>query len=326
MPSYTLLLALAVLVTVDAQDSATDAVSTCCQEREVLGTNTKSGFYVLSGENDLRCPDGCLYQKEDSNATSFCFQPTAQQVTACKDDESVDISAIWSVQINMALKSVTMRGEWGPDEFCPVGSYATSFQLYLAPLCTRRCNLDDDVGLMGTKLICAAYNDTTTAVAEVTSSVTDDFARVGGGKSLGYAWKTLHACPANFFLSSARYLSELFVLDDGTGETSNFTCPEGVICGTLTGSTSTSSVDPAGGLNVDMKCSDPGVTILEGDGIGQDERSDNSFWSVWENCAPGFAICGIRSKIHQGETDKKSNLGQTEIMLHCCQLPTGFGI
>ena len=145
MPSYTLLLTLAVLVTVDAQDSATDAVSTCCQEREVLGTNPKSGVYVLSEENDLRCPDGCLYQKEDSNASSFCFQPTAQQVTACKEDESVDISAIWSVQTNMALKSVTMRGEWGPDEFCPVGSYATAFQLYLAPLCTRRCNLDDDV-------------------------------------------------------------------------------------------------------------------------------------------------------------------------------------
>ena len=76
--------------------------------------------------------------------------------------------------------------------------------------------MDDDVGLMGTKLICAAYNDTTATMAEVTSSVTDDFARVGGGKSLGYAWKTLHACPANYFLSSARYLSELFVLDDGT--------------------------------------------------------------------------------------------------------------
>jgi hypothetical protein len=172
--------------------------------------------------------------------------------------------------------------------------------------------LDDDVGLMGTKLTCAAYNDTT-AVAEDTSSVTDDFARVVGGKSLGYAWKTLHACPANYFLSIARYLSELLVLDDGTGETSNFTCPEGVICGTLTGSSSTSNVDPAGGLNIDKKCSDPANTILEGDGIGQEERSDNSFWSVWEECAPGSDICGIRSKIHQGETQTLARLRSCSI-------------
>merc|ERR1711892_1316267 len=60
------------------------------------------------------------------------------------------------------------------------------------------------------------------------------------------------------------------ILDDGAGGTSNFTCPEGVICGGLTGSTSTTSTDPAGGLNMGMRCSDPAVTTLEGDGIGQE--------------------------------------------------------
>ena len=219
-----------------------------------------------------------------------------------------------------------MRGEWGPDEFCPVGSYATGFQLYLAPLCDRRCNYDDDVGLMGSKLICSPYNDTTVTVAEITSSVNEDIVRVGGGRSLGYAWKIIHRCPANFFLSSARYLSEVFILNEENGGTSNFTCPEGVICGTLTGASSSSSVDPAGGLNLDMKCSDPDSTTLPGDGIAQAERPDNSFWSIWEECETGYAICGIRSKIHQGETDDKSNLGQTEILLHCCQLPKGYGV
>ena len=219
-----------------------------------------------------------------------------------------------------------MRGEWGEDEFCPVGSYATAYQLYLAPLCVRRCKSDDDVGLMGTKLYCSPYDDTTTTMAEITSTVTDDFSRVGGGKSLGYSWKQTHSCPANYFLTSSRYLSELYIVDDGTGQTNNFTCPEGVICGTLTGGTTTTSVDPAGGLNMDMGCSDPGATQLVGDGIDQGERSDTSAWSVWETCEVGSAVCGIRTKVHQGETDKVSNLGQTEVMLHCCQLPPGYGV
>ena len=32
---------------------------------------------------------------------------------------------------------------------CPVGAYAVAFELLVAPLCDRRCLLDDDVGLMG---------------------------------------------------------------------------------------------------------------------------------------------------------------------------------
>ena len=43
------------------------------------------------------------------------------------------------------------RGEWGPDEFCPVGSFATTYSLYVAPKCLRRCARDDDVALMGIK-------------------------------------------------------------------------------------------------------------------------------------------------------------------------------
>merc|ERR1712106_500250 len=280
-----LLLVLASLARAGAQGqgSGPGDTSTCCSKREVRGSHSQSGLYLLAEETDLRCKDGCLYQKSDSNQTSFCFQHSAQRVTTCSGGEeeavettttttttnttttttsttttsttaveTINISAFWGVQTSLELKSVTMRGEWGPDEFCPVGSYATAFQLYLAPLCKKRCNSDDDVGLMGSKLICAAYDDTTTTTAEVTSSVTDDFTRVGGGRSLGYAWKTVHACPANYFLSSSRYLSELFILDDGAGGTSNFTCPEGVICGGLTGSTSTTSTDPAGGLNMAM--------------------------------------------------------------------------
>ena len=43
------------------------------------------------------------------------------------------------------------RGDWGPDEYCPDGAYAAGFQLYVAPRCTRRCQTDDDVALMGVK-------------------------------------------------------------------------------------------------------------------------------------------------------------------------------
>ena len=49
------------------------------------------------------------------------------------------------------INQVFVRGEWGPDEFCSPGSYAASFQLYVADYCSKRCSRDDDVALMGIK-------------------------------------------------------------------------------------------------------------------------------------------------------------------------------
>ena len=51
------------------------------------------------------------------------------------------------------LKVFASRGEFGSTELCPVGSYAVAFQLLVAPLCDRRCLLDDDVGLMGIRCV-----------------------------------------------------------------------------------------------------------------------------------------------------------------------------
>ena len=55
--------------------------------------------------------------------------------------------------IKTLLKVFASRGEFGSTELCPVGSYAVAFQLLVAPLCDRRCLLDDDVGLMGIRCI-----------------------------------------------------------------------------------------------------------------------------------------------------------------------------
>ena len=55
-------------------------------------------------------------------------------------------------------------------------------------------------------------------------------------------------------------------------------------------------------------------------------------WSISITCVEYFShVCEIivqsislthffRSRVHQGETDLKSNLGQTEVLFHCCQV------
>eukprot|EP00091_Calanus_sinicus_P010493 TRINITY_DN24348_c0_g1_i1.p2 TRINITY_DN24348_c0_g1~~TRINITY_DN24348_c0_g1_i1.p2 ORF type:complete len:110 (+),score=14.22 TRINITY_DN24348_c0_g1_i1:517-846(+) len=68
-------------------------------------------------------------------------------------------------------KSIAFKGEWGPDEFCPEGSYVTSYQLYIADICPRRCKLDDDVALMGIRLFCVDYNNPQSSPIEIASSV-----------------------------------------------------------------------------------------------------------------------------------------------------------
>ena len=105
-----------------------------------------------------------------------------------------------------------------------------AFELLVAPLCDRRCLLDDDVGLMGIRsvflslsrhitvqtvfrLSCADYHDPSVTVGVVSSRVAKNITRVGGGSALGYGWKSKKTCPGGRFLNSARYLSEFFILD-----------------------------------------------------------------------------------------------------------------
>ena len=76
--------------------------------------------------------------------------------------------------------------------------------------------LDDDVGLMGVRLHCSTVPTPAAASsvqALVTSSVTANITRVGGGSVLGYSWSPVHSCPRSAFLSGARLLSEFFILE-----------------------------------------------------------------------------------------------------------------
>jgi len=190
-----------------------------------------------------------------------------------------------------------------------------AFELLVAPLCDRRCFLDDDVGLMGIRLSCADYHNPSVTVGVVSSRVAANFTRVGGGSALGYGWKSKKACPGGRFINSARYLSEFFVLDSTTTVGANLTCPTGVICRPPT----SVGYDPSGGLNLGMRCID--LVTLPGDGISQTELPDFSSWSNFETCPDGSAICGIKSKVFEDQTDNVSNLGHTGVVFTCCRLP-----
>lgn len=298
--------------------SDTTLANSCCAMRTVAGETLKSGIYNLKDGNDPRCPDGCLYSKDDLDV---CFKPNAQYITSC--DAELNYIDAWKMdQTFFSPPTIAETGDWGPDEFCPAGAFAASFQLYVAPRCDRRCTTDDDVALMGVKLYCADYNDPATTIAEITSSVMSPCVR-----KRGYScdWMETFFCPEGHFARKSRYLSEYFHdhTEEEEGATFEEICPTGTICRNSTIAAS----DPMGGLNMDMGCTDE--TEISGDGITQAEvpliaGEVTTFWSDWNECPVGYAICGIRSKVHQGESDKASNLGQTEVLFHCCQLPSGF--
>jgi len=310
----------------------------CCPERYVSGNGEKSGRYSLTTSDESRCPDGCLYLKQNS-VNSFCFLKSHNYIASCSTETrmppstttttttttTMSLAQIW--QQNKTLirpRTIAESGVWGPDEFCDVGSYAIGYQLYEAPLCTRRCAADDDSALKGVRLICAEYPHTSSsAQTTVTSSV--DEGCLMRRRGLTCQWGAVQTCSQPAFLTQSRYLSEYYhditVTISGTELLNQ--CPPGIVCRNHTAIAS----DPVGGMNVDMRCSDG--TEFSGDAISQAELplvggEETSEWSGWTSCPPDMAICGIRSKIHNGETDRQSNMGQTEVLFHCCQLPAAF--
>jgi len=173
------------------------------------------------------------------------------------------------------------------------------------------------------RLFCADYNAPDVYIAEITSSVMSPCKR--GRTGLTCAWNAVLACPAGQLTYASRYLSEYFHehTEEESGAEFVDECDPGVICRDET----TISSDPMGGLNLDMLCTDE--TLLSGDGIMPEEVPnvngvETTEWSNFTTCPEKYAICGIRSKVHQGETDNTSNMGQTEVLFHCCQLPPSF--
>jgi len=229
---------------------------------------------------------------------------------------------MWNIQSTINPKSISMAGDWGPDEFCPFGAYATGIELKVAPLCNRRCRTDDDIGVGATRLTCAHYLAPETPLAKVTSTESSAV-RSGGGISLGYSWFPLQSCPSSSWIISARYLSEVFVtaesFSENGGGTTAAACPDGIIC--IAGGSTVNGNDPAGGLNMDVRCSD-GTDLLGNSGISVEDKPGHYSLSDWERCPVGSAVCGIRTRTQNGFSDAISNLGQTEIVLHCCHLPT----
>merc|ERR1711915_376235 len=126
----------------------------------------------------------------------------------------LNVEPFWSMQTTISPVSNSIKGEFGSIDLCPSGSYATSFELLVAPLCDRRCLLDDDVGLMGIRLTCADYHNPFASTGVVTSRVSKNITRAGGGSVLGFGWKSKKSCPDGRFLNSARYLSEFLIVDN----------------------------------------------------------------------------------------------------------------
>ena len=69
---------------------------------------------------------------------------------------------------------------------------------------------------MGVRLHCSTLPTpaaSSALAATVTSAVTANITRVGGGSVLGYSWTAPTACPASTFTSGARLLTEFFILE-----------------------------------------------------------------------------------------------------------------
>jgi len=285
---------------------------TCCNKRQVYGNSSDSGNYWLESSNNSACSDGCAYSKESGAADAlYCFSGY-KYVLNC----SADIKPVWGNQGSFAPTTLSEKGSFGGVEFCDFNHYAVGFDLQYAPLCSRRCAEDDDVGLMAIRLYCAKYDDTATIVSTITSDVSTGYVRYNGGSRIGVKWTTTQNCASGKFLSSAQYLSQVF--NENNGTVTGETCPDGLICATFN-----SLNDPIGGMNMNAKCTDG--TQLDGAAIEQSEKPDSSQWSAWQSCDAGYAICGLSTKVYLTDADRFHSLGNTGVNFTCCEIPQGYG-
>jgi len=167
-------------------------------------------------------------------------------------------------------------------------------------------------GLQAVRIFCADLAGN--ALTSVTSDLGVLPVRKGGGSRLGTKWGVNHTCPGSSRLVSASYLSHSFT--PGTTTQDGSPCPIGANSIICRPSSTAASGDPAGGLNLDMRCSDG--TELKGDG---ESASSDRIWGETASCPEGSAVCGIRSRLHQGFTDRTSNMGNTGLEFECCHLP-----
>merc|ERR1711936_876165 len=189
--------------------------------------------------------------------TPLTTPTTTTTITTTTTTTTTQAPDPWLTQITINPPSNLVQGVWGPMEICPTSTYATAFELIVAPLCDRRCMLDDDVGLMGVRLHCSTLPTpaaSSSVVAKVTSSVTSNITRVGGGSVLGYSWSSVNSCPRSAFLSGSRLLSEFFILETTETLPAGVPTPPGCPTGAICRPPSVANSDPAGGLNVDFRC------------------------------------------------------------------------
>lgn len=306
--------------------------TTCCNKKEIVGDSPESGVYWLVSSNETRCADGCSYSKDNITNIFYCFSDVTYVAGGAGVEyvlppafngtvHVVDCSSVvrtaddnWAIQQVIIPETITQGGTWGPREFCDSGSFATGFVLRYAPLCVSRCNFDDDTALMGIWLNCGPYNDTSQESGVISSSVLPDYKRVGGGSSKGFVSTTRLNCPANSFLTQSQFLSEYYAGEDTSG---GISCPPNIICTSFS-----STFDPIGGMNLNMKCSDG--TQLNGTAVPQSERADTSLWSGWTICPTGFAVCGIQTKVDAGTNNNVDALGIAQVSFSCCSLPPEF--
>jgi len=299
---------------------ATGQITTsCCNKREIGGSDQNSGVYWLEASGDGRCSDGCVYSKESVDGNFYCFSSSNRYVIDCSEEtKPVNVTQYWLNRAIIEPDTLTEPGDEGVVEYCPLDTYAVAFELEYAPLCRRRCAKDDDVALMAIRLHCATLDDTTTEIASITSDVLEGYTRAFGGLSLGTKWTTKQNCPVDKFIDSSQFLSEYFRI--ATGETfSNVTCPAGIVCSEIT----LASFDPIGGMNLNVRCNDE--TQLDGGAVAQSERSESSAWSDWQDCPTNYVVCGIQTRVSSGDgSDTTQNLGNTGVKMICCELPPGY--
>jgi len=118
--------------------------------------------------------------------------------------------------------SNTNWGNWGPTEFCEVGSFARDFQLKVQNPQGSGIPGHDDSALNAIKLYCYKYND---GKEEYTGSVISWEGEWGD-------WNEVQKCDDNgSFLNGVQFLSEPHdsdkKFDDTAGNNLNFECNDG---------------------------------------------------------------------------------------------------
>lgn len=201
---------------------------------------------------------------------------------------------------SISLDNGLHRGDWGPTDLCPDGSWASSFEIKYADL-----GYVDDTALNAIRLNCQDNSGLLTATVTSTEGKWGE-------------WRGTKSCKVGQFFVAMRgnVVPDQGTFHDDLGlDNMQLQCSDGVILDGLHDVPSEGDQD----LNITQE-----KVIIDGRPmeavhftLTKGKAGDHGDWSSWATCSTGLRICGLETRVEH-ESTVSDDAGATDVTMFCC--------